>query len=214
MKLLSLNVGLPREVPWQGRVVATGIFKDATGSRLQVRRDGVEGDGQADRSVHGGEHKAVYAYPVEHYAYWSERFAGRALSHGMFGENLTTEGLFEQEVFIGNRYRIGDVVLAVSEPRMPCFKLGIRFGDAGVVKQFLEARRPGVYFSVVDEGELGAGDAIEQVSEDPRRVSVVDLALMYRAPEVDRGLLERALQIPALGGSWRQSLEALQAKGA
>ena len=161
MRVMSVNVGMPREVDRRGMKILTGIFKEPVASRLAVRRLNIEGDGQADLTVHGGPDKAVYAYPSEHYGPWREQL-GRELAPGMFGENLTTEGLLEDAVHIGDEFRVGTARLVVTQPRLPCFKLGIRFGDPGIVKSFVRAGKPGIYFSVLEEGEVAAGDPIER----------------------------------------------------
>ena len=151
MRVMSVNVGLPREVEWRGKKVLTAIFKDPVAAKLPLRRLNLDGDGQADLTVHGGPDKAVYAYPGEHYGPWREQL-GRELTPGNFGENLTTEGLLEDAVHIGDEFRVGTARLVVTQPRMPCFKLGLRFDDPGVVKSFLQAGKPGIYFAVLEEG--------------------------------------------------------------
>src|SRR5438093_11577306 len=179
MRILSVNVGLPREVSWQGKFVTTGIFKEPVKGPVMLRTLNFNGDGQADLTVHGGVSKAVYAYPSEHYAFWRAEFAAMDLPFGMFGENLTTEGLLEDAVHIGDRFRVGEAELMVTEPRLPCYKLGIKFGRDDILKRFLASRRTGFYFAVLRAGEVGAGDSIEPVSEDPRRVSVSDIVNLY-----------------------------------
>ena len=174
MHVVSVNVGLPREVEWKGRKVLTGIFKGPVHARVPVRRLNIDGDGQADLTVHGGPEKAVYAYPSEHYGPWAGRL-GYELSPGNFGENLTTQGLLEDAVHIGDEFRVGTARLVVTQPRLPCFKLGIRFGDPGMVKTFLRAGMPGIYFAVVEEGEVGPEDPIERLAEDGSRVSVAEM---------------------------------------
>lgn len=160
MKLVSINVGLPREVQWRGKTLRTSIFKAPVSGRIWVKRLNVEGDRQSDLEVHGGSDKAVYAYPAEHYAFWREELPGMTLDWGGFGENFTTEGLLEDTVHIGDRVRIGSAEFVVTHPRMPCFKLGIRFGRQDMVKRFLRSGRTGFYMRVSQEGELTAGDAI------------------------------------------------------
>src|SRR5438270_7187830 len=163
MRVISVNVGLPREVDWQGRRVRTGIFKAPVAGHVALRRHNLTGDAQADLTVHGGRDKAVYAYPVEHYDFWREQLPSRELPFGVFGENLTTEGLREDEVRIGDEFAIGTARLVVTQPRMPCYKLGLRFGDPQMPKRFVAHRRPGIYFAVVEEGEIGSGDGSERV---------------------------------------------------
>ncbi|MGH9813488.1 MAG: MOSC domain-containing protein, partial [Candidatus Acidiferrales bacterium] len=166
MKLISVNVGLPREVSANGQRVLTGIFKQPVAGRVGVRRLNLDGDRQADLSVHGGPDKAVYAYPAEHYDFWRHELPGMELPFGMFGENLTVEGLREDEVNIGDRFAIGTAEFQVTQPRLPCYKLGIKFGRADMVKRFLHSRCTGFYFRVVKEGEVEAGDAIALVHRD------------------------------------------------
>ena len=180
MRVISVNVGLPRTVTWKGKPVTTGIFKEPVKGKVQARTLNLDGDGQADLSVHGGREKAVYAYPAEHYAFWNEQLPGVELPWGMFGENLTTEGLSEDSVHIGDRFRIGSVELSVTQPRMPCYKLGLRFGRPDMVKRFLNSGRSGWYFAVAQEGEIGAGDVIELIQRGPNQVPVSDINLLYR----------------------------------
>jgi len=155
MRIVSLNVGLPREVTWQGKVVTTGIFKKPVDVAVMLRTLNLDGDGQADLSVHGGISKAVYAYPSEHYAFWRAEFPEMNLPWGMFGENFTTEGLLEEEIYIGDRFRVGEAEITATEPRMPCYKLGIKFGRADIMKRFLASRRSGFYFAVKDASGRG-----------------------------------------------------------
>jgi len=179
MKIISLNVGLPRKVFDQNTEVTTAIFKaPVTGPRL-MRRLNIDGDHQADLEVHGGRNKAVYAYPSEHYKFWRDEFPEQDLPWGMFGENLTTEGLTEENACIGDQYRIGEAVVAVTQPRMPCYKLGIRFGRADMVKRFLASRRSGIYFSVKEEGFVKAGDSIERIQQSESRISIADINRVY-----------------------------------
>ena len=205
MRVVSLNVGSPREVEWRGMKVLTGIFKDPTTARLPVRRLNIEGDGQADLSVHGGPDKAVYAYPSEHYGPWSESL-GRELSPGAFGENLTTEGLIEDAVHVGDEFRVGTARLAVTQPRMPCYKLGIRFGDPGMVKAFMRAGKPGIYFSVLEEGEVGPGDPIERLVEDPARITLTEMLRLVFDRDADPGDLRRLLGVRSLAAVWKEEL--------
>ena len=159
MKLLSVNVGLPREIEWKGKVVRTSIFKVPVRGRVQVGQLNLEGDQQSDLSVHGGIDKAVYAYPSEHYPFWRQELPGMDLAWAVFGENFTTEGLLEETVHIGDRFRVGSAEFVVTQPRMPCFKLGIRFDRSDIVKRFLQSGRTGFYFAVLREGEVTAGDS-------------------------------------------------------
>jgi MOSC domain-containing protein YiiM len=203
MKIVSVNVGLPREVIWKGKPVLTGIFKEPVTGRVQLHSLNLDGDRQADLTVHGGAEKAVYAYPVEHYDYWRKELPNLDLPWGMFGENFTVEGLFEDRVNIGDRFRIGTAEVMVTQPRMPCYKLGIRFGRADMVKRFLASRLSGLYFSVVQEGEVGTGDAIELVSRDENQVTVADITRLFVREIADSDLLYRAIQVQALPPSWR-----------
>jgi MOSC domain-containing protein YiiM len=172
VKLVSVSVGQPREVEWDGEKLLTSIFKSPVTGRVRVAKLGLEGDKQSDLEVHGGIDKAVYAYPSEHYAYWREQLPGVELPWGAFGENLTTEGLLEGGVHIGDRVRIGSAEFAVTEPRTPCFKLAIRFGRPDIVKRFMKSGRSGFYLAVLKEGEVGAGDALSIVGADQHRISI------------------------------------------
>jgi MOSC domain-containing protein YiiM len=198
VKVLAVNVGRPRGVAWKDGVVTTGIFKSPVDGAVRVDRSGLEGDGQADLSVHGGEFKAVYAYPVEHYAYWRERQPGMDEGYGVFGENLTVEGLLEDDVRIGDRFRIGSAELQATDPRFPCHKLGIRFGDESMVKRFLESGRSGIYFSVAVGGELRAGDAIERVARGPTELTIADVVRLKSSDPDNVALLSLAVENPAL----------------
>lgn len=204
MKLLSINVGLPRDVKWRGKVVRTSIFKAPVSGRVRVMRLNVEGDQQSDLSVHGGVEKAVYAYPSEHYAFWRNQIASTDFPWGAFGENLTTEGLLEDRVHIGDRFRAGSTEFIVTQPRMPCFKLGIRFNRPDMVKRFLRSGRVGFYFAVVQEGDIGAGDSLDLVAEDNSHITVADVVGLYAADAANQDLLRRASELSALPESWRE----------
>jgi len=204
VKLLSVNVGLPREVEWRGRKVRTSIWKSPKKGRVLVARLNLEGDEQSDLSVHGGADKAVYAYPAEHYAFWRMELPDMDLSWGAFGENLTLEGLIESQAMIGDRIQIGSAEFLVTQPRMPCFKLGIRFGRDDMVKRFLRSGRTGFYLSVLREGEVGAGDRIEFTLHDNRALSVADIAALYARDSDNQATLRRAADTPALPESWRE----------
>ena len=203
LRVVSVNVGLPREVVWKGRVVRTGIFKEPVEGRVAVCALNLDGDRQADLAVHGGVSKAIYVYPSEHYAYWREELPGVELPWGMFGENLTTEGLLEGAVAIGDRFRIGSAQVVVTEPRMPCYKLGLKFRRDDVIKRFLASRRTRFYLAVSNEGEVEAGDHMERLSRDPNRVTVADITHLYASKPHDVGLLQRAISVEALPESWR-----------
>jgi len=213
MQILSVNVGLPREVVWRQMTVRTGIFKQPVEGAVKVRRLNLDGDRQADLTVHGGAYKAVYGYPSEHYEYWREQLPDAGLAWGSFGENLTTSGLREDQLCIGDRLRAGSAVLVVSQPRMPCYKLGVRFDRDDIVKRFLASRRSGFYFSVIEEGEVSAGSSLEFLRRDPNRVTVTDIVSLYVDHNRDPELLQRALQVDALPQSWRSWLRERAAAG-
>jgi MOSC domain-containing protein YiiM len=206
VRVISVNVGQPRPVQWNGRTILTGIFKSPVAGRVRMRTLNLDGDRQADLSVHGGPDKAVYVYPSEHYDFWREELPGTDLPWGAFGENLTSEGWEEYEVHIGDRFRIGTAEVVVTQPRMPCFKLGIKLGREDIVPRFLESGRPGFYLRVLEEGEVGAGDAMERIQEDPHRITVVDVVRLYldRDGSAGRDLLERAVGVEALSPAWRE----------
>ena len=206
MKLVSVNVGLPREVDWRGRRVRTSIWKTPMPGRVQVGRLNLEGDQQSDLSVHGGPDKALYIYPSEHYEYWRREFRAMDLAWGAFGENFTTEGLLETDVKIGDRLRAGSAEFRVTQPRMPCYKLGVRFGQDDTVKRFLASGRTGFYLAVLSEGEVGSGDSIEFTARDEHRVTVADITALYTHDADNQGLLRRAVDLPALPESWRDYL--------
>ena len=203
MKLVSVNVGLLQEVTYMGRTITTGIFKEPVGGRVKLQTLNLDGDRQADLSVHGGPSKAVYAYPVEHYDYWHRKQPDMALPLGMFGENLTTEALLEEAANIGDRFRIGTAELMVTGSRLPCYKLAAKFGRDDIIKRFLYSGRTGLYFAVVQEGEIGAGDQIELVSRDENNITVADITRLYVREKGDVKTLHRAVQVEALPESWR-----------
>ena len=203
MKIISVNVGLPRLVLRNGEPVSTGIFKEPVDGRVTVRTLNLDGDRQSDLSVHGGPYKAVYLYPSEHYEFWKQELPDMTLPWGMFGENLTTTGLFETEVHIGDRFRVGTAELMVTQPRMPCYKLGIRFNRADIVKRFLVSERTGFYFSVLKEGELSAGDEVELLERNASGVRVVDITRLYSSERENVDLMRRATATEALPDSWR-----------
>lgn len=203
MRVLSVNVGVPRPVSYRGKTVETGIWKQPVAGRVAIVGDNLVGDRQADLRVHGGRDKAVYGYPAEHYAWWRERLPGADLAWGAFGENLTVEGLLEDAVRVGERFRIGTAELMVTQPRTPCFKLGIKFGRPQIVKEFLRSERSGFYFAVVRPGEIGAGDVIERVHAEPASMTITELVRLSLADEVDAATLRRALALPGLAEAWR-----------
>jgi MOSC domain-containing protein YiiM len=205
-RLVSLNVGLPREVTWRGATVGTGIYKDPVAGRIALRTLNLDGDRQADLTVHGGAYKAVYFYPLEHYAYWKGELPGRELPMGAFGENLTTEGLMEDSANLGDCLSVGSAEVYVTQPRLPCYKLGIRFESEQMVKRFFASRRTGFYVGVSREGEVGAGDEIKFVTRDPRGVAVTEITRLYAAKKYtasDVDVLRRLLEIPAVPPGWR-----------
>ena len=208
MQVISVNVGLPREVIWKGMTVQTGIFKDPVDGPVSIRKLNLAGDQQADLTVHGGAEKAVYAYPAEHYEYWREKLPDVSFSWGKFGENLTTEGLTEDALCIGDRLRVGSAVLMVTQPRMPCYKLTLRFERDDMIKRFLMSQRSGFYFSVIEEGEAQAGSKVEIMSRDPHRVAVVDIVRLYLHQAHDPELLHRAMNVSALPQNWKAELAA------
>jgi len=180
MNLLSVNDGLPRELEWKGKVVRTSIFKAPVTGQVRVAKLNVEGDQQSDLTVHGGIDKAVYAYPSEHFAFWSTELPGMDLPCGVFGENFTTAGLLEESLHIGDRLRISSAEFVVTQPRMPCFKLGIRFNRSVLVERFLQSGRTGFYFAVLKEGKVSAGDSIELLETDEPNIPVGDVVNLYR----------------------------------
>ena len=203
-RVVSVNVGRPREVEWRGRLVRTSIFKSPTPARVRVTTLNIDGDEQSDLSVHGGLHKAVYVYPREHYEFWRSELPESVLEWGAFGENLTIEGLLEDDVRVGDRLEIGSVEFEVTQPRFPCFKLGIRFGRDDVLKRFLESGRSGFYLSVVKEGALAAGDAIQFDPRAGHDVTIADIAAAYATGGEDSNLLRRILEVPTLPGGLRE----------
>ena len=207
MKLVSVNVGLPRDVRWQGRTITTGIFKQPVAGRIALRRLNLAGDGQADLRVHGGEHKAVYAYPVEHYDWWQRELGHDAFAHGQFGENFTVRGMRENNVCVGDVFEIGTARVQVSQPRSPCFKLDLRMGEEGFLARFHAAQRIGFYLRVLEEGEVGAGDPIVRVTRDPGGMSVLEIYQLRYGGFNDRGRLRRAVGIAALTPSWRDAFK-------
>jgi MOSC domain-containing protein YiiM len=203
---MSVNCGLPREVQWHGRTVTTGIYKQPVEGRIRLRKLNLEGDRQADLSVHGGKEKAVYCYPLAHYDYWRAELPGRHLPMGMFGENFTTDGLSENTVFVGDRFSIGSAEVVVTQPRLPCYKLGIRFGSDEMVKRFLRSALPGFYLAVTCEGAVAANDEIVLIDREPNTVPVSEITRLYVAKTYSTGDLAsaaRTLSIAALPESWK-----------
>jgi len=212
LQVLSVNVGLPRTVVWKGRTVVTGIFKEPVEGRVTIRRLNLEGDRQADLTVHGGPEKAVYAYPAEYYAFWREQFPEMELPWGMFGENLTIKGLQEESVHIGDSFQVGSAELMVTQPRLPCYKLGLKFGRDDILKRFLQSGLTGFYFAVLKEGEVAAGDPIRLLQRDEHQVKVADITRLYRQDKHNLDLLRQVMTVDALPASWRDYFYARLAR--
>ena len=207
MKLISVNTGLPREVTWHGRNVTTAIFKQPVAGRIALRKLNLDGDRQADLSVHGGQDKAVYCYPITHYDYWKRELPGRELPLAMFGENFTTNGLLEDSVHLGDQFSVGSAEVVVTQPRLPCYKLGVRFQLDDMVRRFLASGRTGFYLAVTREGEVSAGDEIKVMARDPNTVPVSEITRLYiakRYGDDDVTSAQRALRVAALPESWKQ----------
>jgi MOSC domain-containing protein YiiM len=203
MKLCSVNVGLPREIFHEGRIIRTGIYKTPVAGPVRVSALNIDGDQQADLSVHGGPSKAIYVYPAKHYEFWRKELPDIEFPWGSFGENLTTEGLLEKDLNIGDRLCVGTVELVVTEPRLPCYKLGVKFKRDDMVKRFLKSRRTGFYCAVLREGMIEAGDAIHFLSRDEHQVTVADITRIYAFDKSDYDAMRRAVKVNALSESWR-----------
>ncbi len=208
-RLLSVNVGLPRDTVWQGKTVHTGIWKAPVKGPRMVRRLNIDGDGQGDLAGHGGEHRAVLVYQQDSYRYWENQLGRTGFAYGQFGENFTVDGLSDAEVCIGDRYRIGGALFEVTQPRVTCYRLGIRMNEPEMAALLVKHARPGFYLRVLEEGEVEAGDKITQVASGPERMSVSGIDALLYMPDHPRDRLERALRIPALSAGWRSSFEAL-----
>jgi ferredoxin-NADP reductase/MOSC domain-containing protein YiiM len=207
--LLSVNVGLPKDVPWQGRTVFTGVFKDPVAGSRRVRRLNVDGDGQGDLAGHGGEQRAVFVYQIDSYRYWEHELGRKDFTYGQFGENFTVDGLRDDEVCIGDRYQIGSAIFEVTQPRVTCYRVGIRMNDPRIPAMLVSHHRPGFYFRVIQEGDVQAGDPIVKLSSGPEQMTIADTdALLYLPGHTRQGLL-RALRIPALSPGWQGSFRAL-----
>ncbi len=205
IKVLSVNVGLPKQIVSGEKRVTTGIFKTPISGQVKVNKLNLEGDAQADLSVHGGLNKAVYAYPSEHYIFWKNEFPDMALPWGMFGENLTLDGLLENGAHIGDQFRIGTAVLMVTQPRTPCYKLALKFGREDMIARFLASGRTGFYLAVAEEGEIRAGDAAERVEHGRNQISISTLLRLYYSPEpADAALVRQVLEIDELPSGWRK----------
>ena len=209
--VVSVNVGLPRDVQWQGKVVYTAVWKKPISGRVMARRLNIDGDGQGDLGGHGGENRAVMVYQLDSYRYWQNQLKRNDFEYGQFGENLTIEGLADNEVCIGDRFRIGGAVFEVSQPRVTCYRVGIRMGEPQMPSLLVSHKRPGFYFRVIEEGEIGAGDEIVKVADGPEQVTVAEIDGLLYLPGHPREQSQRALRIPALATGWKGSLEALLA---
>lgn len=204
MRVISVNVGQPKEVAWKGRKVTTGIFKEPVVGRVAVGRLNIEGDRQADLTVHGGPEMAIYAYPAEYYHFWREQFPEMNLPWGMFGENLTIEGLLDETVHIGDRFQVGSAHVVVTQPRVPCYKLGLKFGRDDMLKRFLQSGLTGFYFAVRKEGNAAAGDSITLLQRDEHQVRVADITRLYREEKYNADLLQKVVDVEVLPERWRE----------
>ncbi len=209
MKVLSVNVGLPKNVLFNGQIITTAIFKDPVNGPIILRKLNLDGDKQADLTVHGGIDKAVYSYPEEHYYYWRKQFPNMDLGWGMFGENFTTEGLLEDAVNVGDQFQIGSAKLVATQPRMPCYKLGVRFGHMDVIRKFMTSGRPGIYFKVLTEGEIKINDKIKLIKRDKNNVTVKDIVTLYitRNNTDNIETMRRATKIRDLPEGWRSEFQ-------
>jgi ferredoxin-NADP reductase/MOSC domain-containing protein YiiM len=208
-RLASVNVGLPRDVAWRGETVHTAVWKRPVQGRIAVRRLNVEGDGQGDLAGHGGEHRAVMVYQMEAYRYWEVQLGRNDFSFGQFGENFTVDGLSDDEVCIGDRYRIGSALFEVTQPRVTCYRVGIRMAEPAMPALLVSHHRPGFYFRVLEEGDVGAGDEIVKLTDGPERITVAEIDALLYLPNPSREKLERALRVPALSQGWKTSLHAI-----
>ena len=208
-RVISVNVGLPRDIQWQGKTVRTAIWKEPVAGRVMARRLNLAGDGQGDLQGHGGENRAVMAYQLDSYRYWQNHFKAPDFSYGQFGENLTVDGLADNAVCIGDRFGIGGAIFEVTQPRVTCYRVGIRMGHADMPALLVSHQRPGFYLRVLQEGEIGAGDDIVKIADGPERITVAEMNALLYLPDHPRDRLERALRIPALSSGWQESLRAL-----
>ena len=213
-RLLSVNMGLPRDVTWQGKTVHTAIWKAPVEGARMVRQLNIDGDGQGDLAGHGGEHRAVFVYQIDSYRYWQNQLGRKDFTYGQFGENFTVEGLSDAEVCIGDRYRIGGALFEVTQPRVTCYRVGIRMNEPKMAALLVAHGRPGFYFRVLEEGEVKAGDEIMRVASSSESMSVFEINALLYMPGHPRSQLERALRIPALSAGWRGSFEALLRRSA
>jgi MOSC domain-containing protein YiiM len=204
MKLISLNIARPRLMVYQGTTINTGIFKKPVAGTVRLRMLNLDGDRQADLTVHGGLHKAVYGYPAEHYEFWRPELPGDDLPPGAFGENFTTEGLSEADLHIGDRFQVGSSILMVRQPRMPCYKLAAKFQRDDMIERFLHSRRSGFYFSVEREGEVEAGNEIELISRNREGITIAEMNILIAHDRYNRELLQKAMDTAELPDSWRE----------
>ena len=204
MKLISLNVARPRLAVYKGATINTGIFKKPVSGRVALRTLNLDGDRQADLTVHGGPYKAVYAYPAEHYEYWRGELPGMDLPWGTFGENFTTEGVTEDDLHVGDRFRVGSAVVIVRQPRMPCYKLAAKFQLDDIIERFLVSGLSGFYFSVEQEGDVGAGDTVELISRNQGGITIAEMNRLFVRERYNRDLLQKAIATAALPESWRE----------
>jgi MOSC domain-containing protein YiiM len=207
MNLISLNVARPRLTVYNGKTINTGIFKEPVSGPIALRTLNLDGDRQADLKVHGGPNKAVYGYPSEHYEFWRKELPGTNLPWGMFGENFTTEGLFERELHVGDRLRIGSALVVVRQPRVPCYKLAAKFKRNDILARFLRSGRSGFYFSVEQEGTVKAGDSFENLSHEPQAITIAEMNHLFADDRYNRELLDKAIASPALPEDWRDYFE-------
>jgi MOSC domain-containing protein YiiM len=214
MKIVSVNVGRPRLLSWEGQTFSTAIFKEPVAGRVMLRRTNLDGDRQADLSVHGGPDKAVYGYPSEHYEYWSRRLPGIPLPWGAFGENFTTEGLLETEISVGDRFRVGSAIVMVKTPRLPCLKLAAKFRREEMIEDFVNSERSGFYFSVVEEGEVEAGEEFHFLGGETPTLTIAEANRLYLPASFDPKLLKRGTEVKSLPEGWREryrmKLDAIQ----
>ena len=210
--VVSLNVGLPREIQTRRGPVRTAIFKSSTDQRLRAEGVNLEGDRQADLENHGGSNKAIYGYPIEHYSVWSKELERHDFEHGQFGENLTTEGLLEREVYVGDLFAVGSAILQVTQPRSPCFKLGLRMNDPKFVKTFLRSGRPGFYFGIVQAGDIGSGDELVRIERGETDITVHEVWELSYGGKDDPARLRLALQIATLEGEWSEPMRSKLAR--
>src|SRR5258708_1715900 len=208
-RLLSVNVGLPRDIAWHGETVRTAVWKEAVQGRRMVRRLNIDGDGQGDLAGHGGEHRAVFVYQMDSYHYWERQLGRNDFVFGQFGENFTVEGLSDEEVCIGDQYRIGSALFEVTQPRVTCYRVGIRMNDPQMPALLVSHKKPGFYLRVLQEGEVEAGDEIVKVADGPQRMTVTEIDGMLYLGRHSREQLERALRLPALSPGWQTSFQAL-----